>query len=160
MLQSDKHELCEALHDTIQTGKGTAQAAADNLGKPYSTLHNEINGLTATEDNPARNKFGLLTALELLEVTRNPGPVVRWVNRHFGFLPPVRRKAVEAGAEALPLLLADALEELADVSRVLREALKDNKVDKGELARLKKEIDDVLQVVQTNEETAEAASRG
>ena len=124
MRLSDKKELKEILQAAMRD-EACAKAVAADLGKPYFTLMAEINGLDAPE--PSRNKLGLVTGIEIIEITGTPLPLLEWECRRFGFLPvalpaPCPEPGAERRGEPLHSTMTRISEEIGDVARALREA--------------------------------------
>lgn len=119
MRQSDKRAIAQMLHEMIDAERGAAEMA-DNLGKSYSTLMAEINGLYAPADSPSHNKLGLVTALEIME-DAGAETLLEWQNRRFGYLPPVPLPAIPPTGEALHATMTRIAEEIGEVAGTLRE---------------------------------------
>jgi len=152
MRQRDRHELKALIHDGI--GRGNLSAVADDVGKTYSTLTNEIDGLTSEAPT---NKLGLLTFLELLESAPAAcAAFLAWMANRHGYLAPAKRPPVSITPETLPLMLPELISEMGDVGKQLKKMLADCKVKPNEIPPLSREIGDVVAVLLSIEAAAKA----
>lgn len=94
MRKKDKRELSKIIHEMIGADESSAALVADELGKPYSTLMLEINGLY---DDETRNKLGALTLIEIMQ-DRGFAPVLEFLSRLGGYMPPVEMPEGKPGA--------------------------------------------------------------
>ena len=141
MRQSDKYELSEVFKRTINARHGY-EVVADDLGIKNSTLRTK---LAALYSEGANTQMGLLTTIEIMENTKNPEPLLTFINEHFGYLPPIRQPSREISGETIHVGLTRIAKEVGDVARVAMEitdpnSLRGTAIDKRERAKLKKEI--------------------
>ncbi len=129
-------EIEYLLHQVMDKKAPTIAAA---IGCDYQDMINRVN---ANQPRSPR-KFELV--LRILDEVRNPEPFIRWFNERYGYLPPIRVPETTLCKDPLYMQMTKVAKEMGDVSRELIEANQDDFIDMEELARIKKEIMDLIQ---------------
>lgn len=120
---------------------GRAKAIAANIGCGYQDLLNRVSGQPRSP-----RKFELI--LKILEHVPDPEPFIRWLYQRYGFLPfRVPKVEPDPDPDPLHLQMTRVSKETGDFAAELLQATKDQTINRHELIRLKKEGNDIIQVV-------------
>lgn len=139
-----KTTITEFVHDEVFDGPIPAKAVAVDLGKPYSTLQNELT-------NYGNAKLGVETWHAIARKTGATGSIKFMVN-DLGLALVDLRKLAQGAAEngrnkdALAAGL-QAAKEFGEFCGQLHQALADNTIDKRELARIQAEGWEAIQAI-------------
>lgn len=117
MREEDRHKLSEILKATIGAKHSTAEVA-ELLGMAPATLRAELAAIYSDESH---NKMGLVTAYIIAWITDNPGPLVEFTNRIFGYKPPVEQPRLDATGMTLESLYLIAAERSGELAKAIQE---------------------------------------
>ena len=131
----EDREITKLLQSLID---GQAKEIAFAIGCDYQDMLNRVS-------NQPRSPRKLELVLKILDHVEDPEPFVRWINARYGYVPPIRKPLVQRPTDSLFQQITRIGKELGDVSREVLESLKDDLIDIQELARVNKEILDVVQ---------------
>lgn len=136
--------ITEYVHGTVFGGAMAAKAVAMALGRPYSTLQNEL-----TNYNNA--KLGVETWAAILDITGDLESLEFMAHRLHVAIVDLREMSRAAagrarGKDALAAGL-QAAAEFGEFCGQVRESLADDKVDQNEIARIDKEGWEAIQAI-------------
>jgi hypothetical protein len=101
---TQRHELADLIRTLLHGDAGAKSIAAD-LDKAYFTLMAEISALEPAGDETPRNKLGLVTLVEILDLVADPRPFMDWLAARYRMVA-VPRPTGKPGHDALLRILA------------------------------------------------------
>lgn len=123
----------DAAHKTVHDYPGGSMSLAPRMDMPASTMRAKAN------PNDAAHGFTLDEAVQLMELTGDHRILVA-MNEALCYLPPIKRVDFNVSDAALLEAYTNLMSELGDFSKEFHASLRDGKITKKEIARMREEM--------------------